>query len=86
MGGVPSLGELPEALGQLRRDLVGLMIVAVAQDVIPGESVVKPDVEDLVPLLELVGLVPVAFGQQVPDGELPPGVRATLLPEYLSHM
>ena len=62
MGGVPSLGELPEALRQLRRDLVGLMIVAVAQDVIPGESVVKPDVEDLVPLLELVGLVPVAFG------------------------
>ena len=50
------------------------MVVAIAQDVIPGESVVKPDVEYLVTLLELVCLVPVALGKQVPDGELPPGV------------
>ena len=62
MGGVASFGKLSEALRQLSRDLVGLMVVAVAQDVIPGESVVKPDVEDLVTLLELVCLVPVAFG------------------------
>ena len=60
--------ELLEALCQLSRDLVGLMIVAIIQDVIPGESVIKPDIEDLVTLLELVSLVPVTFGQQITDG------------------
>jgi hypothetical protein len=53
---------LLEALCQLSRELVGLMIVAIIQDVIPGESVIKPDIEDLVTLKELVSLVPVTFG------------------------
>jgi hypothetical protein len=39
------------------------MVVAVVQDVIPGKSVIKPDIEDLVTLLELISLVPVTFGQ-----------------------
>ena len=54
--------ELLEALCQLSSELVGLMIVAIIQDVIPGESVIKPDIEDLVTLKELVSLVPVTFG------------------------
>ena len=60
--------EFLETLCQLSRELVGLMIVTIIQDVIPGESVIKPDIEDLVTLLELVSLVPVTFGQQITDG------------------
>jgi hypothetical protein len=44
------------------------MVVALIQDVIPGESVIKPDIEDLVTLVELVSLVPVTFGQEITDG------------------
>lgn len=73
-GGVTRFGKLPEALCQLRRELVGLMVVALVKDVIPGESVIKPDIEDLVTLLEVVSLVPVTFRQQITDGKLPPGV------------
>ena len=62
-GGVTRLSKLLEALCQLSRELVSLMVVAVVQDVIPGKSVIKPDIEDLVTLLELISLVPVTFGQ-----------------------
>lgn len=62
-GGVTRLSKLLKALCKLSRELVGLMVVTVVQNIIPGKSVIKPDIEDLVTLLELISLVPITFGQ-----------------------
>jgi hypothetical protein len=51
-----------------------LVVVRLVKHVVPGEGVVEPDIEHLVPFFEFVSLTLIALGEQVLDREGEPGI------------
>ena len=66
--------DLFEPLSDLCSQFIFFMKITLIQNVIPGESIVKPDIKYLVSFLKLVGEIPVSLGKKIPDGQLPPCV------------
>ena len=61
------------------------MVVSLVQHVVPGESVVEPDIENLVSFLEFVNLTVVTRREQIFDWKGKPGV-GTMDTHDIRHM